>query len=540
MNIKAERIEQMIQLVNRNLMMVFSGQREGIAPLEIRKLQKVDTVIFGHDKFAYEMVHFINSSSDKIPSDTSLFALWESNFIHGLENLLVECAVIQDEIERDCFISRVYCWFTDKLSERRDVPRVANIGLDQLKSQVGRIVGDGSHSLRGLQHYDPNDTVDHRSKLMIDEDHLNQTAFSAMEESDKQFAGLPPIQAPSQKHKFGTRKVPIYVKHAYPSVLGGKNTTENPFLPKLPGADENYGMIYSKPETDAERNMNELWLARRKQEAFDYKTQQQLAIVMDRLALHKSRMESDSLRRQESELLLRRAHRPRSANDAHSPTRPGSEHNSAAYRSIANRLRHTLEDNDSPSSSPERGGGRNRGNKGSTTGSVHFEGDNRKSRIIGLEDSTNLVVSGNGVERDQTIAATGRIAVPKSNGKGGFAPMRFKIEAPDNYLSKYMQLSDSDDDDKPDKPTRASAKSTSKPGKKGAANAKQDILFKRDHPMICERPVSAKLFRNVASTDPEFKVSIILLLQFHSSFSHTKPLLVRRFSIVIQISVACL
>jgi hypothetical protein len=123
MNIKAERIEQLIQLVNRNLSLVFAGQLEGVTPLEVRKLQKVDAVIFGHDKFAYEMVHFIQSATDKLVFDRSLFAAWESNFIKGLESLLVECAVIHDDIERDCFVSRVYCWFTEKLAERREVPR---------------------------------------------------------------------------------------------------------------------------------------------------------------------------------------------------------------------------------------------------------------------------------------------------------------------------------------------------------------------------------------------------------------------------------
>jgi hypothetical protein len=96
----------------------------GIIPVEHRPLQKVDAVIFGQDKFAYEMVYFLNSAQEKLnPVDDSVFAHWESNFIRGLEALLVECAVITDEIERDCFVSRVYCWFSEKLSERREVPR---------------------------------------------------------------------------------------------------------------------------------------------------------------------------------------------------------------------------------------------------------------------------------------------------------------------------------------------------------------------------------------------------------------------------------
>ncbi len=166
MNVKAERIEQMIQLVNRNLMMIIGGQRDGITPLEARKLQKVDTVIFGHDKFAYEMVHFINSAGPKIEGDKSMFGFWEGTFLNGLENLLVECAVVSDEIERDCFVSRVYCWFSDKLQERRDVPRTAKVGLDQLVTSISALSKEAKHTLQGLKDYDPTQTVDHRSKLM--------------------------------------------------------------------------------------------------------------------------------------------------------------------------------------------------------------------------------------------------------------------------------------------------------------------------------------------------------------------------------------
>jgi hypothetical protein len=104
-------------------------------------LQKVDAVIFGHDKFAYEMVHFLGSAQEKLSSGTaydmsSVFASWESNFLCGLETLLVECAVVHDEIERDCFVSRVYCWFTEKLAERREVPRNSKLCKSSLNLTV--------------------------------------------------------------------------------------------------------------------------------------------------------------------------------------------------------------------------------------------------------------------------------------------------------------------------------------------------------------------------------------------------------------------
>lgn len=89
----------------------------------------------------------------------------------------------------------------------------------------------------------------------------------------------PDLTMPSpDKLKRGGRGPPVYVKHGYPDVMPHR-TDYHSFLPKIPGANDNYGMVYNKPETEAEKNMHELWLARRKQEvsaldnntsAFDY------------------------------------------------------------------------------------------------------------------------------------------------------------------------------------------------------------------------------------------------------------------------------
>ena len=124
MNVKAEKIEQFIQIINRNLLLVSAGQEDSVTPLEFRNLQRIDASIFGTDKFAFEMVHFVKASSENrnMPED-SLMYKWEKCFIKGLETLLVECGVVKDDIERDCFISRVYCWFSEKLSDRREIPR---------------------------------------------------------------------------------------------------------------------------------------------------------------------------------------------------------------------------------------------------------------------------------------------------------------------------------------------------------------------------------------------------------------------------------
>ena len=97
--------------------------------------------------------------------------------------------------------------------------------------------------------------------------------------------------------------------------------------------------------------------------------------------------------------------------------------------------------------------------------------------------------------------------------------MRFKLDLPDGYVERqsyYMQLSDSDDDDKPDRPMRSvqhgSATRSGGGKKKGSnnANAKVDIRFKHERPIIRERPTSAKQFRTIAVNDPEIKVTILL------------------------------
>jgi hypothetical protein len=122
MNIKAERIEHMIQIINRNLLLIHCGQSNSVVPFDFKKLQKVEPSTFGDDKFAFEMVYFVRNSNDDDFEDP-IAQHWNRCFMKGLETLLVECAVVKDDIERDCFISRVYCWFTEKIAERRNLPR---------------------------------------------------------------------------------------------------------------------------------------------------------------------------------------------------------------------------------------------------------------------------------------------------------------------------------------------------------------------------------------------------------------------------------
>ena len=81
MNSKAERIEQLIQIVNRNLALIISHEEDQLTPLDTRELQKVEMGIFNADKFAFEMSHFVKT--EKITSTNKLTALWEWNFLKG-------------------------------------------------------------------------------------------------------------------------------------------------------------------------------------------------------------------------------------------------------------------------------------------------------------------------------------------------------------------------------------------------------------------------------------------------------------------------
>jgi hypothetical protein len=202
------------------------------------------------------MLHFVNSASIHI-SDGGIAAIWEKNFVRSLENLLVECAIVKDDIERDCFVSRVYCWFSEKLVERRDLPKPQkNKGrtLEELKNVMGSS-GDHNHTLKALESSIIRDQLTSQPS--------SPSTFNPLEDRD-----LPAIvyeHSKNVKQDFNkSRDNLTYIKHSFPEVLKPR-TDYSTFLPKIPGADENYGLVYNKPETEAEKKLHELWLARRRQ-----------------------------------------------------------------------------------------------------------------------------------------------------------------------------------------------------------------------------------------------------------------------------------
>lgn len=333
MNAKAAKIESIIQGVNRNLLLIYADQMDGMQEFEAKSLRKLGGKPFKNDKFAYEMAHFVSSESSQIGNDV-LANAWNSNFLKGLELLLYEAALVKDDIERDCFVSRIYVWFNEKLVERRDLPKPAltSRAMSGLRQSVANMGAE--NTAKALDEY--------ASKLP-EVPGAGPPPSSAPSGGAAGAGGLgmgqagepswgPPVLRPASQ---GT-KVPLYVQHAYPGIMQHRDMDFNVGRVRGKRSKENadFGLLHYTPETEAEKTMHTLWLARRRQEAFEWKTQQQLAVAMDRLAVHKSRLESDALRRQESSHLLesRRKSRPGSAASDWAPDSPPQRPPSAPQR----------------------------------------------------------------------------------------------------------------------------------------------------------------------------------------------------------------
>lgn len=428
MNAKVEKIEQIIQIINRNLQLVFSGQPEGATPLDLRSLQRFDTnKIFGGDKFGYEMVHFLKMNSKPSTANT-ISATWDRNFFKGLENLLVECAVVKDEIEKDCFVCRVYSWFTEKLVERRDLPRgaIAKDDLDELKKSVSAL--GGTHAVKALDNFmktmteEENDKIKKQRSEEEEDDEMDTSAHDI----DVQELGDTKRLQPNKS---------LYTKHTYPGILTNlqQNITFGTTLsPKKGIGNTQYGMIYNVPESDAEKGMHELFIAKRMQEAFEWKAQQQLALVLDRRDAHLSRLESDALRRTETSSTFGKASTLTvlpaviaSPNRKYAPdmSRPFS----AKRRSAAIALKHWEE---------EEGLHTGDGERDASDILERFDGEN----VHGGQRNISLMVTSGKQNFAETIPKAGRTAVLKtgresiasqSASSSGVAPMRFRNDLPE-------------------------------------------------------------------------------------------------------------
>ena len=533
LNVKAERIERFLQIVNRGLLLVTSGQRHDASALEFRKLQKVDAGIFGSDKFAFEMVHFLKSAAkgSKTPADSMAFH-WEQTFLQGLETLLVECAVVVDDVERECFVSRVYGWFTEKLAERRDFPRgpSQNEALGDLRTSIA--VMNAKHTLAGIEQQQNSPGPPGTASRGGDKMHLDGTHPDGLP-ADPFDYDIPPISLPTYQ-SFSTRhnKLPVYVRHHLPNVFR-EGSEYVALLPKIPDADAT-GPMGHPPVSDVEKSMHELWLARRRQEAFDWKTQQHMALVMDRMELHRSRLESDALRRQESNTYLNRkpGMRPYSAGDvgsrfaphlrSNSPKRPHGDYpNSESLQALFQRP-DSPDPSEAPAAVPPAVVDPEAPLEEEAEEEEEAPEDIPEVTVEPEASVTTVVAKLPGREEETSVPKLSRTTVQKSKSQR-FLPMRYKLEPLESFNRNYerqelyMQLSDSDDDEDKDRLPRLQGTgiragtgtgggAKGKPAAKGAKGPAVLVKFKRDKPLVRDRPVSSRQFREVATNDTELKV----------------------------------
>lgn len=403
MNAKAERIEHLIQIINRNLLLIYNGQVEGIIPLDNRPTARVDTSMFKGDKFGYEMVNFVRSYAKN--QRLTIAAIWERNFVKGLETLITECAVVKDDIERECFVSRVYVWFVEKLVERRDLPesnRIQTREINELKENVKSF--GANHTLKALDNYasgrhsDEESIGSPKSPKPIGKSSTNDTDDTNHDEKDKHFVDEWEVHLPVVSSK--QRK-------------GPQNILQQQYYPDININQDIHVNGQYKPETEAEITMNELWIARRRQEAFEWKAKQNVDLIMDRRSLHKSRMESETLRRQEtsSYLAMRLSKNTKNHND---------DDNYDEDTKFAPRMRRPL------------------------SGRKHFANiivdaennqDIQKTKDgVDIHSTTTFSVMKDGVVSEATVATVQRKIVEKP--KKEIVPMRYKIDLPDGYAPR--------------------------------------------------------------------------------------------------------
>lgn len=536
MNAKAERIEQIIQVVNRNLQLVCTGQSGSTALIEAKVLHRIDTSVFGNDKFAYEMLQYVKTGI-KMSGGGGMAAIWDRHFLKALETLLVECAVVKDELERDCFIGRLYSWFTEKVVERRDLPRepVGQEGLNDLKNSIAAM--GGTYTVKALDKYMQT------TKLSpgISRDQAEQGV-----DPDKQKSVLVNTDMPiPQESLQAPRSLPVYIRHAYPdlrfvdedlpdTLQSQRDRTVSPGHSPM-SANKTDGYNDNNDDTEVERGLNALFVAKRRQEAFEWKARQQYALVLDRRALHMSRLESDALRRTESSSLMGQGQTSSGGDQFKSSINkfaPEVKRPFSAKRRVGGQALSTWPGPGPAADSPDP-------RMGDPAG---FYKQDSLNSVDNVQADLTMKVSSYGYEVETTaVPKAARNAVNRrsiGSVDSQTLPMRFRNELPEDYrrnmqrLRHYLQEhSDSDEDEKdrknPKQPDasaliaatislpienrKASRSSSISPiPAMAAAAATAPVLSRKvvqkQKPAVHERPHSAIRLREMAAHDPELQV----------------------------------
>mmetsp|Transcript_1746 Transcript_1746/g.3293 ORF Transcript_1746/g.3293 Transcript_1746/m.3293 type:complete len:693 (-) Transcript_1746:314-2392(-) len=502
MNAKSERIEHLIQIVNRNLLLIYNGQVEGVTPVDPATYltsdksgkntttsssgQKVEMSVFDGDKFGYEMVNFFRSYVKT--NKSTLAAIWERNFVKGVETLMMECAVIKDSLERECFVSRVYVWFNEKLVERRDLPGQNDIQYDEIALLKNTMSAMGAfHSVKALENLTEQkakaDSEVLQRVLAPETEPKESMAELGLEGQGIDKLKLPPITAPK------TAKHPEPVK-----------------VEDRPPIDSD-GYV---PETEAEKVMHELWLARRRQEAFEWKARQNLNLIMDRRDLHRSRLESEALRREETSSYLAG---PQNSDDLNllgdstlsdnSRFVPSLRRPLSGKRHFANIITDIELDDEIQST------------KQAIETSGALEATSLQEINKSIQTTTINIVKDGAAEEKVKVNNVARKVVPK-NIKKPYVPMRFRSKAPDSFTagtnSRNKRESFSADANKTNESTQVpnTVASTPKPEVKEptATSTAVPRSDKSQKPNDVKRK-SSKIMQTMGANDSELQVHYV-------------------------------
>ena len=295
---------------------------------------------------------------------------------------------------------------------------------------------------------------------------------------------LPPILRGKRVHdslpdvRPARNNQPVYVKHSFPELFRENRDYYHylPTLPHLPGeegaAEEQYGLMYHTPETEAEIKMHDLWIAKRREEAFHWKAQQQLSLVLDRMALHRSQLESDMLRRHEVSEYLRGTSTDRKSS-SYKNIMPGGSPDPSTVQSAAAGDQASISTKKSEKGSPNRfapiidpNARKKRILSGRidariNTGKYEYDTDEDETDIYedNSSDSEHSAASPAEYREESTLKGVTKIEVGNKTliqserkdvkkSKKAVRPFRFSSELPLTYKEEfYMELSSDSEND---------------------------------------------------------------------------------------------
>ena len=108
-----EKLESSMSFHSSNLSNIEKGSPVN-EPDEALNLTVNDEMALNEDMLGYELLLFIKTARRQ--EDVSL---WSSYFTKALESVIALALQAADDIERQCFISSIYCWQADLRAEHK-------------------------------------------------------------------------------------------------------------------------------------------------------------------------------------------------------------------------------------------------------------------------------------------------------------------------------------------------------------------------------------------------------------------------------------